>query len=102
MVVGVDRSAELIRIAEERGRAPHVRYLTDEAEALGSLADASFDGATCCLALTDIDHLSGADCNVESAQAAAGHDPAARVFTGPRGGRITTAVLRDATHWERS
>jgi len=31
---------------------------------------------------------------------AAGHDPAARVFTGPRGGRITTAVLRDATHWD--
>jgi predicted nucleic acid-binding protein len=29
-----------------------------------------------------------------------GHDPAARVFTGPRGGRITTAVLRDATHWD--
>jgi integrase len=27
-------------------------------------------------------------------------DPMARVFTGPRGGRITTAVLRDATHWD--
>lgn len=26
--------------------------------------------------------------------------PAARLFTGPRGGRITTAVLRDATHWD--
>jgi integrase len=25
--------------------------------------------------------------------------PDARLFTGPRGGRITTAVLRDATHW---
>src|SRR5262249_27092743 len=24
----------------------------------------------------------------------------ARIFTGPRGGRITTAVLRDATHWD--
>jgi integrase len=22
------------------------------------------------------------------------------LFTGPRGGRITTAVLRDATHWD--
>ncbi len=22
------------------------------------------------------------------------------MFTGPRGGRITTAVLRDATHWD--
>jgi integrase len=26
--------------------------------------------------------------------------PQARLFTGPRGGRITTAVLRDATHWD--
>jgi hypothetical protein len=24
----------------------------------------------------------------------------ARLFTGPRGGWITTAVLRDATHWD--
>jgi integrase len=31
----------------------------------------------------------------------AGKDNAdARLFTGPRGGRITTAVLRDATHWD--
>lgn len=27
-------------------------------------------------------------------------DPEARLFTGPRGGRITTAVLRDATSWD--
>ncbi|MQY02069.1 tyrosine-type recombinase/integrase [Actinomadura macrotermitis] len=26
--------------------------------------------------------------------------PMDRLFTGPRGGRITTAVLRDATHWD--
>jgi integrase len=26
--------------------------------------------------------------------------PDARLFTGPRGGRITTAVFRDATHWD--
>lgn len=31
---------------------------------------------------------------------AAGPAPDARMFTGPRGGRITTAVLRDATHWD--
>lgn len=31
---------------------------------------------------------------------AAGPDPTARLFTGPRGGRITNAVLRDATHWD--
>ena len=27
-------------------------------------------------------------------------DDDGRLFTGPRGGRITTAVLRDATHWD--
>ncbi|CAL9598745.1 Tyrosine recombinase XerC [Streptomyces sp. enrichment culture] len=31
---------------------------------------------------------------------AVGYRPMARLFTGPRGGRITTAVLRDATHWD--
>ncbi|MFI8327043.1 tyrosine-type recombinase/integrase [Streptomyces sp. NPDC085529] len=31
---------------------------------------------------------------------AAGPDPDARVFTGPRGGRVSTAVLRDATRWD--
>ncbi|MFE9906373.1 site-specific integrase [Streptomyces achromogenes] len=30
----------------------------------------------------------------------AGSDLDARLFTGPRGGRISTAVLRDATHWD--
>ncbi|MFF7403040.1 tyrosine-type recombinase/integrase [Streptomyces murinus] len=30
----------------------------------------------------------------------AGPNPDARMFTGPRGGRISTAVLRDATHWD--
>ncbi|MFD0261776.1 tyrosine recombinase XerC [Kitasatospora indigofera] len=29
-----------------------------------------------------------------------GNKPDARLFTGPRGGRITTAILRDATHWD--
>jgi integrase len=28
-------------------------------------------------------------------------DPEARLFTGPRGGRISTAVLRDATNWDQ-
>ncbi|MCL2728413.1 MAG: site-specific integrase [Actinomycetia bacterium] len=31
---------------------------------------------------------------------AAGQRPDARLFTGPQGGRITTAILRDATHWD--
>ncbi|MFF3822559.1 tyrosine-type recombinase/integrase [Streptomyces griseus] len=30
----------------------------------------------------------------------AGPNPDARLFTGPRGGCIATAVLRDATHWD--
>lgn len=30
----------------------------------------------------------------------AGNDPDARLFTGPRGGRISTATLRDATSWD--
>ena len=30
----------------------------------------------------------------------AGGDSNARLFTGPRGGRITTATLRDATSWD--
>jgi integrase len=30
---------------------------------------------------------------------AIGNDPDARIFFGPRGGRISTAVLRDTTHW---
>ncbi|WP_239118245.1 tyrosine-type recombinase/integrase [Paractinoplanes ferrugineus] len=35
---------------------------------------------------------------IERLASAAGPD--ARLFTGPRGGRISTAVLRDATHWD--
>jgi integrase len=30
----------------------------------------------------------------------AGGDPDARLFTGPRGGRVSTATLRDATSWD--
>lgn len=57
-VVGVDRSPELIAFATERGGGSHVRYLIEDAEGLSSLADGSFDGATCCLALTDFDDVS--------------------------------------------
>ncbi|MEV6447549.1 site-specific integrase [Amycolatopsis sp. NPDC051716] len=37
---------------------------------------------------------------VASLLAAVGLDPMARLFTGLRGGRVTTAILRDATHWD--
>jgi integrase len=32
--------------------------------------------------------------------AEAAERPTGRVFVGPRGGRVSTAVLRDATHWD--
>ncbi|MBF9071735.1 tyrosine-type recombinase/integrase [Streptacidiphilus fuscans] len=37
---------------------------------------------------------------VKSRLAAVGNNPDARLFRGPKGGRITTAILRDATHWD--
>jgi integrase len=37
---------------------------------------------------------------VEQRIAEVDRDPEARLFVGPRGGRITTAVLRDATNWD--
>ncbi|GAB3383859.1 tyrosine-type recombinase/integrase [Amycolatopsis echigonensis] len=37
---------------------------------------------------------------VERRMALVDRDPDARLFQGPRGGRITTAVLRDATSWD--
>lgn len=37
---------------------------------------------------------------IEKRLTAVCHDKAARIFTGPRGGRITAAVVRDATHWD--
>ena len=35
-----------------------------------------------------------------AARLLAASTPQTRLFTGPRGGRISTAVLRDATHWD--
>lgn len=37
---------------------------------------------------------------VQQRIAAVDRDPDARLFVGPRGGRISTAVLRDATNWD--
>ncbi|MBF6288716.1 site-specific integrase [Nocardia cyriacigeorgica] len=37
---------------------------------------------------------------VEKRLELAGDKPDARLFVGPRGGRIATGVLRDATHWD--
>jgi integrase len=35
-----------------------------------------------------------------AARLLAARRPDDRLFTGPKGGRISTAVLRDATHWD--
>ena len=37
---------------------------------------------------------------VQARMTVLGYNPEARLFRGPRGGRISTAVLRDATHWD--
>lgn len=58
-VTGVDLSGELL--AKARSYEAHeplgITYLHDDAQQLGSLADTSFDGATCNMALTDIPDL---------------------------------------------
>ena len=37
---------------------------------------------------------------IEHRLALAAARPDGRLFVGPRGGRICTAILRDATHWD--
>jgi ubiquinone/menaquinone biosynthesis C-methylase UbiE len=61
-VVGVDISAELLRIAvdEERANPLGIEYVRDDACLLTALPAGSFDGVASNLALTDIDDLSAA------------------------------------------
>lgn len=61
-VVGVDLSAELLQIAhrEEYAHPLGITYLHDDAQHLHRLADASFDGMVCNLALMDIADLAQA------------------------------------------
>jgi SAM-dependent methyltransferase len=54
-VVGVDASPEMIERAEQH--APGPTYLVDDAQALATVDDGSFDGVTCQLALMDIPDL---------------------------------------------
>lgn len=62
-VVGVDASAALLTIARHIDRATNSdtapRYVCDDATRLAELGDHVFDGATCCLALTDVDDVAG-------------------------------------------
>jgi ubiquinone/menaquinone biosynthesis C-methylase UbiE len=63
-VVGVDASAEMIALAREHtapggghGARTRVEYRVDDAQTLATIADATFDGVTCQLALMDIPDL---------------------------------------------
>src|SRR5688500_15737643 len=56
-VVGVDSSAAMVDHARARGVPARVSYVVDDAQALATFADGSFDGATCQLALMDIPDL---------------------------------------------
>ncbi len=58
-VTGIDLSTELIAIARrDEGAEPlGITYVVDDAEGLASVADASFDGVVCNLALMDISDL---------------------------------------------
>jgi 2-polyprenyl-3-methyl-5-hydroxy-6-metoxy-1,4-benzoquinol methylase len=58
-VVGVDRSQEMLALAQDyEERQPlGIHYLRDDAQVLGTLRDASFDGVVCNMALPDIADL---------------------------------------------
>jgi 2-polyprenyl-3-methyl-5-hydroxy-6-metoxy-1,4-benzoquinol methylase len=56
-VVGVDVSARLLDIAKARESLASVSYLLDDARYLASVADESFDGVLCHVALMDIPDL---------------------------------------------
>jgi SAM-dependent methyltransferase len=58
-LVGVDLSERLLAIARQYEAAEPlgVRYVRDDARSLRGVADASFDGVTCSLALMDIPDL---------------------------------------------
>ncbi len=61
-VTGVDSSPRMLTLARvhERSRPLRVTYTEDDAQTLATLADGSFDGATCQLALMDIPDLGAA------------------------------------------
>jgi SAM-dependent methyltransferase len=61
-VVGVDSSEHMVELARRHGPGHNsvVSYVQDDAEALTSLDDATFDGATCQLGLMDILNLGAA------------------------------------------
>jgi ubiquinone/menaquinone biosynthesis C-methylase UbiE len=57
-IVAVDASASLIAAAKSRGPADsRVRYVVRDATKLGDLADGSFDGAACVMAVQDVEDV---------------------------------------------
>jgi ubiquinone/menaquinone biosynthesis C-methylase UbiE len=56
-VVGVDASPSLIEAARRRGSGPNLRYVVADACNLGDLADGSFDGVACLMAVHDLDDI---------------------------------------------
>jgi len=61
-VIGVDLAARLLEIAQrhERNEPRGVAYLYGDAQSLGAVRDACFDGVVCHLALMDIPNLDAA------------------------------------------
>ena len=61
-VTGVDVSEKMLQLARryEEGAPLGIRYVQDDAHVLESLADASFDGATCSMALMNIPDIGAA------------------------------------------
>jgi len=57
-VVGIDASQKLITAAHQRGPvSPALRYVVADACRLGPLADGSFDGAACVMAVQDVEDI---------------------------------------------
>lgn len=56
-VTGVDLSPRLLTIAESTRHANQPTYIHDDARRLSKIPDASFDGATCIMAMMDIDDI---------------------------------------------
>ncbi len=56
-VVGVDASPSLIEAAKQRGGGPKLRYFVADARKLGDLANGTFDGVACVMAVHDLEDI---------------------------------------------
>lgn len=59
VAMGVDLSESMLRFAESQSTGTAETYTHDDARLLSSLPDGAFDGATCVMALMDIDDIGG-------------------------------------------